>query len=440
MVSLKPNDGFVSDVSGGKRGGARGILSVLLVLLVVIGGISALVLIPSDYSASPSAPMGGYRAVNQDFGTGYKNPQVVSAGDFFIVGTIDYGKISINLVNSTTGEINSTFTPVTDGYSWYFRIAVDPVNKALLVAWMNASNLLNVTFLYMDSTGAIVKTTNTTIATGIGTTGFGVAYGDGKFLIVWSDSSNANYGRTVVFNTTDPNSPILGTTFQISTDTHSHANNFVAYDNVSKTFLVLWRNYSGVTGLYNITGKLFDTDMSAVTGDLLVANGVAENTKFDYPSAEGGPGKFFIAYANANSPYQVYGVIMDGSNGLLGEPFQIGTSAQYGVSITGVAYNGTGFVVAWTNESYDIVSMEYDTSGNAAYSQPRAIAASSDSEEWQDVAYNDKTETYYFVWYDYTAKHDYGSLWTKSEYVPEFGALIPILAVVFVAILVRRRH
>ena len=285
-----------------------------------------------------------------------------------------------------------------------------------------------------------MKSSNVTIATGIGTTGFGLAYGDGKFLVVWSDSSYSNYGRTVQFNPSDPDNPILGTPFQISTDSHSHANNFVAYDDTSKTFLVLWRNHSGITGLYNITGKLFDTDMNPLTGDMLIADGVSANTRYDYPSAEGGAGKFFVAYVNYNSPYDVHGVYMNSTDGSLGTTFEIGKSAKYGVSFVGIAYNENGYIVAWTNESYDIVAMTYNLEGTPTLPEPLVISNTTDSEEWQDVAYNNETNTYYFVWYDYTAKHVYGSLWTSAE-IPEFSALLPIMAVALVAFFVyRRRH
>jgi hypothetical protein len=84
--------------------------------------------------------------------------------------------------------------------------------------------------------------------------------------------------------------------------------------------------------------------------------------------------------------------------------------------------------------------MTYDTKGNALLNEPLAIANTSDSEEWQDVSYNNETGNYYFIWYDYTQKHDYGSLWTSTE-VPEFNTLLPIVAVAFVAFFIyRRRH
>ena len=43
-------------------------------------------------------------------------------------------------------------------------------------------------------------------------------------------------------------------------------------------------------------------------------------------------------------------------------------------------------------------------------------------------------------WYDYTAKHDYVSLWTSPE-IPEFTAFLLILIVAVVAfIAIKRRH
>ncbi len=439
MGGLKARDGFIGEGLKNKKQSPKWkiLISAVIVLLIVSSVIFLM------FSAAPRVSENkvtslGYMAVQQDLGSGYKNPQVVSAGDMFIAGTVNYGKLTITFVNATTGNIENTKLAVSDVDSWYFRIAVDSMDKALLIAWNNGSNL-NGTFLHWDS-GIIEKTDNFTIASDIATTGLGLAYGDGKFLVVWSDSNNHNYGRTVEYNASDPNTPILGAEFKVSSDTHSHADNFVAYDGSTSHFIVLWRNYSGISGLYNITGKIFDSNENALTGDFLIANGVANNTKYDYPSAEGGSGVFFVAYVNYNSPYDVHGVYINATNGTLGNTFNIGTSNKYGVSFVGIAYNGNSFIAVWTNESYDIVAMTYDIKGNALLSQPLVISNTTDSEEWQDVAYNNETNTYYFVWYDYTAKHDYGSLWTSSE-IPEFSAFLPILIVAVVAfIAIKRRH
>ena len=439
MRGLKARDGFVGNgIKQKKHSTNLKVLVSAIVALVILGSLMVAVFASSPTVSESVTPSIGIKAVQQDLGPGYKNPQVVDAGDYFIAGTVNYGVLTITLINATDGTIVDTFNPASDVNSWRFRIATDYENEALLVTWLNGSGYINGTFMYNSSSG-IVKTANFTIASNVGTTGYGLAYGAGKHLIVWSDNSYHNYGVLVTFNSSDPNSPIIGTPFEISADTHSHANNFVAYDNSSNEFLVLWRNYSGLTGLYNITGKLFDVNGNALTGDITIADGVADDTEYDYPSAEGGPGVFFVSYVNYNSPYDVHGAILDAA-GTLKTTFLIDNSAQYGVSFSGIAYDGNNFIVDWTNSSYDIVAMLYDTDGNPLLSEPLVISNTTDSEEWQDVAYNNETGNYYFIWYDYTAKHDYGALWTHSE-IPEFSAILPVIAVAFVALFVyRRKH
>ena len=379
-------------------------------------------------------PSAGLKAVQQDLGAGYKNPQVVDFGYYFVAGTVNYGKLTVTFINATDGSIENTFNPANNVDSWYFRIATDYYNKVLLVTWLNGT-YINGTFMYNGSSG-IVKTANFTIASDVGNTAFGLAYGAGKFLLVWSGSNNHNHGVFITYNSSDPDNPKISASFDISADTHSHADNFVAYDNDSNEFLVLWRNYSGQTGLYNITGKLFDVEGNAITGDITIADGVANNTKYDYPSAAGGPGVFFVSYVNYNSPYDVHGVIID-KGGNLKNSFLIDHSSKYGVSFTGIAYDGSNFIVDWTNSSYDIYAMVYDTNGRDMLSEPLVISNTADSEEWQDVAYNPNTDSYYFVWYDYTAKHDYGAMWNHSE-IPEFSAFLPVLIVVVAVIAIER--
>ncbi len=441
MRGLVERNGFIVGIKGKppKRRGSR-IFMVTIMVILVLSSVFAITLYSAASSSKPKfSDIFEGRAVNQDLGAGYKNPQVVALGNYFIAGTINYGKITIIFINGTDGSIYGAISPAVDGNNKYFSVCSDPANKVLMVAWINGSSYLNGTFIYLDGSGNLAKTDNFTITDNVGTTLFGVTYGYGEFLVVWSDSGNHNHGRIVKYNTNNPSNPTLGNIFDISQDTHSHADNFVAYDSTTKHFLVLWRNYSGITGKYNITGKIFDVNGNAVTGDFLVADGVAANTKFDYPSAEGGPGRFLVGYMNYNSPYDIHGVIVDASDGSIIKSFSIGNTDKYGVSLAGIAYNGNSYIVTWTNESYDIVAMTYDTNGNALLNQPLAIANTSDSEEWQDVAYNNETGNYYFVWYDYTQKHDFGSLWTHSE-ISEFSTFLPIITVLAVAFFVYRRR
>ncbi len=383
-------------------------------------------------------------SVLQDFGAGYKNPQVVSTREFFVVATVHYGALNITFLNAVSGDVATVYPLAFDVFKWYFRIAADSNHERVIVTWMNESGCLNATFLYRDTNnGNLVKTDNFTIAFDVGTTGFGVEYGSSEFLMVWSDASWENHGVSIAFNSADPNNPSISSAILVSSDTHSHAMNFVAYDSSKDHFLVLWRNYSGITGKYNITGKILDANMNTVINDFTIANGVTDDTKYDYPSGEGGPGRFFVAYVSCNSSYEIYGTMIDSASGINLTNFHIGTS--YGSSTTyyggyvGIAFNGTNFIIDWTTMKADIVSMSYDVNGSAIFSQPVIVSATGDVEEWQDVAVNPKPNTIYFVWQNFSDHHDYGTLWSTDDYVPEFSAFLPIIAVLAVAFFVYRR-
>ena len=441
MRSLESRDSFVDKrrvpaLQTRKRNFTKP-LAVIIMLLVVIAGISLLLTInnPSEKGVYQGSSM--MKVVPQDFGAGYKNPQVISADNYFVVGTVNKGALTLHLIDASDGSEVTSSQVVSDVNSYYFRIAYDSSADEVMVLWINGTGSLNYTFVTGISGGALNPSgTINNLVTNAGTTGIGLA-GDnnGHFFAVWSDTSYHNHYVIVKTDGShDSNFP------DVSSDTHSHAQNFAAYDPTTNHFIVVWRNYSGLTGLYNITAKLFYSDGRAASGDILVGDGVAANTKYDYPSVEGGNGKFAIAYVNYNSPYDIHLTIMDASSGSISATVDVGNTAKYGRSYVGIAYNGTGFTVDWTNESYDIVANNYDPNGNPAFSQPKAISATSDSEEWQDVAYNPNTQTYYFVWYDYTDKDDHGSLWTENEYVPEFNAFIPLLAVLFVVPVVLRRR
>ncbi len=446
MRGLKPKESFVGNGIKNKKHPRNWKVLVSAVILLLIASSAMVGVFASSSAISENkVPSLGDRAVQQDFGPGYKNPQVVSTGSFFIAATVTYGKLNVTYINPVTGDIYGSYRVAEDVYKWYFRIDWDGSHNVLLVTWLNGSAYINGTFVSYNGT-SFSKTDNFTITSDAGTTAFGLAYDsvDSEFLLVWSDTNFKNNGKIITYDPSNPNSPIIGNQFYISSDTHSHADNFVAYESNTNHFLVLWRNYSGSSGLYNITGKLLDKDGNAITGDITVGDGFSAGTKYDYPSAEGGQGEFFVAYVNYNSPYDIHGVIMNATDGSLGTTFQIGNSAgsstSYYGGFVGIAFTGSGFITVWTTEKYDIVSMLYDLNGNATLSQPLVISATSDTEEWQDVAYDAKPDTYYFVWQDWTNHHNYGSLWTSSE-IPEFSAFLPILIVAVVAfIAIKRRH
>ncbi len=448
MRGLKAKGSFVGNgkvITGEHKNSTRKILVMLILLSVFI--TSSVVFVAQSHPL----PLGNsttlnYRSVNTDIGKAYKQPTVCYGGYFVVAYYNDSGYLNVTSINPSTGnQVQGFPKTISTDVDKYRRTAIASDGAYGLIVWrLNSNHSLYGQFLngtgFPDPTRPAFQINDS--ATTVGSTDFDVVgiTNQGAFVVVWSDSSYHNHYLVI-----KDSSPVqMGSVGSISSDTNSHARNQIGYDPTSGNVMVVWRRYNS-SGIYNITGRVFSVNintlsLSPATGDLTIASGMADNTYYDYPSIAGGNGYFFVGYTDDNSPYNISGRIIGANDGSMTPIFKIDSTGSYGRSFLGIAYNGTDFVVTWTNSNYDIVARNYDTGGNPT-TNVVTIAGTSDNEETQDVAYAPSQKTYYFVWYDYSNKHDYGSLWTESEYIPEFTWILPVISVVFAGVfLLRRKH
>ncbi len=442
MNGLKADGSFVGNgKTVGKRErkentSAKIFIATVLIIILAISSMVFLLQGTQFKNLGGITATSAYRTVNTDIRKGYKQPTVCFSGYFVVAYYNDSGYLNVTSINSTTGNQVSGFpkTISTDADK-YRRTAIATDGAYDLVVWrLNSNGSLYGKFLNTD--GSIDSNRSTfqinDSAITVGRTDFDVVGIPrlNMFVVVWSDGGYRNHYR--VINDTTPVS--MGKVGAISNDTNSHARNQIGYDSTTGNVMFVWRRLNSTEdNTYNTTGRIFNINtsnhtLSPVTDDFTIGDGCAANTQYDYPSIAGGGGYFFVTYTDSKSPYNIYGRVVNANNSSMTQTFEIDSTAASGKSFLGVAYNGTDFVVAWTNSSYDIVARNYDSGGNPT-TEIRTIAGTSDSEETQDVAYDSSHKTYYFVWYDYTNGHDYGSLWTESEYIPEFTwILMPVIA------------
>ncbi len=442
MRSLKARGSFVGDSYVHTRHMKRDVSEILSIILIFIISISVIaitvfdpVILIGKTATNTRAPLG--------FGITAKNPRVCYGDGVFLVATINAsGYVNVTAVNSTSGiNITAPLTVTTNATTTgRVCIAYSPVDDVFILVWKNTSSYILGSFIQVNGNTLTSSGCFIINDTSVGLTSFGLAYGASKFFVVWSDTSNDNYGRFVYYNLTDPTPQ---PSFLISPDTsHSHAKNAVAYDPFSQEFIVVWRNTTSTTGIYNITARIFNDTGAPLTPDFTVADGASTGAAFDYPEVSAGSGVFFITYVNASGTYPIYASFLN-STGAVTLTEQIGTTGSTGISYPNSAFDGKDFVVTWVETvglAYDVFSAVYYPNGSAATAAPVDITNTADSERTPDVAADTINGTYYYVWYDYSNSKTYGVVQQKSYIVPEFILPVAIISLIFVIVVFKKAH
>ncbi len=463
MSGLTGKRGFVGD-NKKKFKKSKKNYGLFVGTLLVIGAI----ILVTFLSVYANAYNGTERVSIMDQGTthivgkGGTTPYICYGDNVFIMTW--FGKDSSGnwVLNATQIDLNGSIlktVTLTNDLALYnnkpsgmgSRIAYDPDDNVFMVLWYSANDSLDGLFMNSDLTqighGMVI---NSTVS--VNYHAFSISYiGSSRFVVVWNDNSYDNYYRIITYSS---GSPIMSSVEKVSGDSsHSHLNDVVSYDSKTGHILIIWRNSTGKSGVYNITGKIFNSDMSnVIKSDFTIANGYSQGMSYDIPNAAAGNGVFMVIYANRSSPYTIYATLINASNGEIMSNFIIGNSyigiKYYGM---GIVYNGSnGFMVAWPNNDKNIQATLYSNNGKEIFTM--AITNTTDSEESPMVAVSEKPTTsskaleatnqvYQFVWYDYTTGEVYTANYSSDVFVPEFSAFLPILIVAVVTfIAIKRRH
>jgi len=110
-------------------------------------------------------------------------------------------------IDANTGVILKNATLATDVYTYSGApsirpaIAYDPVDKDFVVAWVNSSKYLEA--MVIDSNlNVLMPEFNVNGTAGVSYKGISLAYGNGYFFVVWSDSNYQLEGRFMAQNYT----------------------------------------------------------------------------------------------------------------------------------------------------------------------------------------------------------------------------------------------
>ncbi len=410
----------------------------------IVAGLAIVVLSLVVMGSMASAMSQNHVDVN--VGTGAKYTAVAYGnGTFMVVWYNATGAyLNATVINSTTGNVIKTGTIATDIYTYNGKPSIAPKvayiggNNTYLISWVTSNKYLKAigvnTELQVTIPETIINDTS-----GVSYKGFAMAVGDNKAFFVWSNSTYQLRGRFI-------NDTFTGNSFNITnTKAVYQQNPWISYDPTTNNFMVTWINVTeNSTGskFYNITGKIYNGDtMDNVSETIIIANAFATDSSYTSPTVCGGDGYFFETFVNYSTPYNITGRIYYASNGTPKSPaFLIGNSYYYGRSPMPAIYNGSAFIVVWSNSTESILARGYDNNGSpqATYTIYNGTNGGN-----PNIAYDQEDDSYYVVWTEYTGGSYTidSAVYSSDITVPELNLFIPVLAVVAVGLYaMNRKH
>ena len=250
----------------------------------------------------------------------------------------------------------------------------------------------------VNQSGIVLDTNAIPIAAITGRQGAPSISFDGiNYLVVWEDGSNDD----IIGARVTPTGAVLDTGIPISTATRNQKNPSVAFDGAN--YLVVWQddragsNYDIYCTMVSQTGQVLDT------AGILISNAANDQ---DVPKLIAGNTGYLVVWQDDRSgvyDYDIYGTRVS-FNGAVIDTLGIAVSSYvdaYGQWSPAVAFDGTNYLVVWTderNDDCDIYATRVNQSGMIL--DPDGIPISTDTNEQYSASVTFMDTNYFVVWAD----------------------------------------
>ncbi|MEI7732264.1 MAG: immunoglobulin domain-containing protein [Verrucomicrobiota bacterium] len=165
-----------------------------------------------------------------------------------------------------------------------------------------------------------------------------VQYGNGQYLLVWSDlSANSIYGQRV-----NTNGTLLGARLTIANAKGHRSARGVAFD--GDNFLVIWADARAGANQSTVYGR-FVTQDGKLTGSELR---LGEDTHYqEFPAVAFGGSHYYVTWqSQVGDQFNVYGRLVE-KNGSMAQPFQLNQSGSAKANPMTLASDGNRFFALW---------------------------------------------------------------------------------------------
>ncbi|MCP4538101.1 MAG: PKD domain-containing protein, partial [Chloroflexi bacterium] len=400
-VAYNPNDGVYLAVWRDRRG------EVIYIYGQVI--------------SSDGALSGANFAVYDGGGDNY-NPRVAyngQTGEFLVVwsrwGSNIYGQYLSGsgalLDNTGTPEnesgSNVAFIVSDDGSSQnYLAVAADDVDGDYLVVWRDKRNDSrgDIYGQVISATGAISGTDFVVAATASVYQDYpDLAYDavNDIHLVVWRDRRNGGsdiYAQAIV-----PTGALSGTNVAVYEGSYTQYCPEVAANTTAGGYLAVWRD--GRNSTYNVYGRRVSGN-GQVYGDSFPVGPVTGNKQYPSAAFNDADDEYLLVWEDyRNGDVDVYGQRLNEAGEPVGGNVRVSTEAATGDQIQPkvAAASAIGYLVVWEDRHSDSLGDIYGqliSSDGVLSGSNFAIAATSDEQDYPNLAYNPDDDLYLVVWID----------------------------------------
>ena len=246
----------------------------------------------------------------------------------------------------------------TTGYQYRPTVAINDARE-FVVAWSDDHRGLAEGRLY-DAAGAplgdefaLSAPTTFAIHPSVG------MESSGEFVGVWNAERPIAGGLGVFGQRFDGSGAPIGPEFEVESETSGDDTPTTIAVDRHGNFIVIWSTYEGTDASYDVKAQRYNHSAEKV-GPLIAVNSYTTSEQNAESIAIGSDGKFFVSwtsYLQDGSAGGVFGQVFDRSGGKIGGEIPLNaytTSYQNG---SRVAFDGSGFVVAWESDGQDGASL-----------------------------------------------------------------------------------
>ncbi len=231
-----------------------------------------------------------------------------------------------------------------------------------------------------------------------------ITFGGGNYLVVWGDGRSTNF--PVYASRVTPSGTVLDPTGILVSRSTTATQYFPAVAWGGTRYFVVWGYYSPAP--YAVYGRFVNTNGTMASDTIRLGTGTTGiyHTGLAYDGTN-----YLVIWVEYATSSVLKGQMVSGSGALIGSPFTIASPVMYFKSAS-VCFDGTNYLVAYalqTGGVYKIWGRKYNRSG-APVGSAFAVSNSTYSQSYNSVVPG-ANNRYLNVWSEYRSTYDiYGNI------------------------------
>lgn len=231
-----------------------------------------------------------------------------------------------------------------------------------------------------------------------------ITFGGGNYLVVWGDGRSTNF--PVYASRVTPSGSVLDPTGLLVSQSATQTQYFPSVAWGGTRYLVVWGYYSPAP--FAVYGRFINTNGTMASDTIRLATG---STGIYHTGVAYDGTNFMVIWVEYTTSSILKGQMVSGSGSLIGSPFTIASPVMYFKSAS-ICFDGTNYLIAYSllnGSVYQIWARKYNRSGSPVGS---AFAVSnSTNNQYYNYVVPGANNRYLNVWSEYRSSYDiYGNI------------------------------